>query len=149
MTLKGNGVTRADRWGKRGGGNSPATRYTKGSNNTSSREDMASGQEPALPSSTQRGTAEGEILWVSTQRHLDGTNGTRPEHGALVRHEYGLLAPEEPAGDLAAAGPQGSRDSPGDTTGTGGTNGRETGMGEQDRQRALLARDHPEDEEEE
>ena len=64
---------------------------------------------------------------VSTQRHTDNSNGARPKHGALARRKYGLLAPEDPAGDPAAAGTQGSRDIPKDITKTGGTNRRDTG----------------------
>ena len=62
--------------------------------------------------------------------------------------EYSLLVPEEPAGDPAAAGPQGIGDSPKDTMGTGGTDEGETGTGERDRQRAPLARGQLEDKEE-
>ena len=74
------------------------------------------------------------------RRHPDGTNGARPEHGALARREFGLLALEEPAGESAVAEPQGSGDSPKDTTGTGDTDGRETGTRERNGQHTLLAR---------
>ena len=59
------------------------------------------------------------------------------------------MAPEEPAGDPAAAGPQGIGESPEDTKGEGGTNGRETGTGEQNMQRAHLVCGQPENKEEE
>ena len=66
---------------------------------------MASRQDPAAPQIPHQGTAEvgkGEVI---PHRHHNGADGDRPEHGALVRHEYGLLAPEKPAGDPAAAEP--------------------------------------------
>ena len=136
VNLKGNGVPGADIQGRGGDGNSPATRDTEGSSNLSRGEEVASRQEPAAPPSPHRGTTEVEIGEVSTERHPDGA---RPKHSALARREYGLLAPAEPAGNPAAAGPQGIRDSPNDTTGTGGTYRRETGAEERNRQRVLLA----------
>ena len=66
---------------------------------------------------------------MSMQRHFNSADGARTEHVALVRRKYGLLVLEEPSGDPAAAGPQGSRNDPKDTMGTGGTNRRETGTG--------------------
>ena len=90
-----------------------------------------------------------------TQRHPNVADGTRPKHGALVRREYGLLAPEyvllepeDPAGDPANTGPQGSRDSPEDTTRIGDTDRRGTGTREQNGQRAPLAHGQLEYEEE-
>ena len=85
---------------------------------------------------------------MSTQRYYDGADGARPEHGVLARREYGLLALEDTAGDPAAAGPQGSGDNPKDTTGIGGTDGRETGAGERNGRRMPLVRGQPEKEEE-
>ena len=75
---------------------------------------------------------------MSTQRHYEGATGARPEHGVLARRDYGLLAPEELAGDPAVAGSQGSGETPKDTMGTGGTDGREMGRGERNGQRASL-----------
>ena len=43
-------------------------------------------------------------------RNTSGTNGARPEHGALAHHEYGLLAPTGLAVYPAATGDQGSWD---------------------------------------
>ena len=54
---------------------------------------MVSGQEPAVPQIPQQGTAE---VWrgvVRPHRHTDSADGARPEHGALVRRKYILLAP--------------------------------------------------------
>ena len=113
--------------------NSPFTWDTKVSTNTSRGEDMESDQEPTVPPITRRGMAEGKRVEVSMQRHPNGADSARPKHGMLARREYGFMAPEEPenpAGDPAATGPQGSGDNPEYTTGTGGTDERETGMGE-------------------
>ena len=69
---------------------------------------MASRQDPVAPHIPQRGTLEGKRGEVSTHRHTYVTDGARPEYGVLVHREYGLLSPEEPAGDPAAAETQGS-----------------------------------------
>ena len=74
----------------------------------------------ALPI-TSWGMEEGErggITMVSTQRHSDGAEVSRPEHGALSRREYDLLATEGPAGDPAVAGSQRTGDDPKENTGT-------------------------------
>ena len=84
-----------------------------------------------------------------TQKHSGSTDGTSPEHGALVRCKYGLLVPEEPAGNPATAGPQGIRDNPEDTTGKGKTDRKEMVAGGWNIQRAPLVRVQPEDKEEE
>ena len=63
------------------------------------------------------------------QRHTDGADSASPEHSVLACCKYSFLALEELTGNTVAAGTQGSRDSPEDTTGTGGTDGRETGTG--------------------
>ena len=59
VTLEGDGVPGADGQGQERDINSPSTRYTEGSSNTSRRENMSSRQEPAALLSTQRRTAEG------------------------------------------------------------------------------------------
>ena len=69
---------------------------------------------------------------MSTKRNSESS---RTKHGELARREYGLPAPEGPAVNPAAAGPQGSGDDPKDTTGTGYTGGMETGTGDRNRQR--------------
>ena len=91
---------------------------------------MASGQEKAALQCPHQGTAEGERGEVIPQWHPDSANGARPEHGTLARREYGILAPEELAGNPDAEGSQGSWDIPKDTTGTGVIEGKDTGMGE-------------------
>ena len=86
---------------------------------------------------------------MSTQRHPGGADGAKPDHGALACHRYGLLALKEPAGNPYTAGPQGSKDSPNDTMGRGDTDGRETGAGIRNGQRAILESSQTEDKEEE
>ena len=92
---------------------------------------MASGQEPAAPQSLQRGTEEVQRGEGIPQRHPNGADGARPDHGALELQKYGLLAPEEPADDPYATEPQDSRDNPKDTSETGITDKRGTETGEQ------------------
>ena len=49
-------------------------------------------------------TAADKVSAGTLTRHTAGTDGARPEHSALARRKYGLLALEEPAGDPAVAG---------------------------------------------
>ena len=102
---KGDRVSRADGRGQGGDGNSPATRDNKAIRDSSIGEEMASGPRPAPPPNPQRGMAAGRGSKVSTRSHPYGAVGARPKHGALARRENGLLAPEEPVGDPAAAEP--------------------------------------------
>ena len=98
--------------GQGGDGNYPATRDTKGSGNTSMREEMASEQDPAAPRIPQRGMVEGGRGEVKPHMHPNGASSARNKHGALSHRKYSLLEPEEPAGDSAATETQGSRDRP-------------------------------------
>ena len=82
---------------------------------------------------------------MSTQRHPGSANGAKPDHSALACHKYGLLALKEPTGNPDTVGPQGSKDSPNDTMGRRDTDGRETGAGIRNGQRAILARSQTED----
>ena len=106
---------------------------------------MESDQEPVAALNTPRGTVEVKREEVRTQRHSNGFDGARPEHGALARHKYGLL---EQTVDPAAAGTQGSKDNAEDITGTRGNNGREKGTGERNGQHAPIVHGQPEEEEE-
>ena len=134
LTLKGNKVPEMHGWGRGWNRSSSATRDTEGSAATSHREEMAIGQDPVAPLSARQGPAEvGRV--GSTQINSDGTDSARPEHSALVCRDYGLLEPEEQACDPAAAGAQGSREDPRDTTGIGETNWMETVKGERNRHR--------------
>ena len=82
-------------------------------------------------------------------KHPDCANGASPEHGALARRQYVLLAPENPAGNPAAVETQGSGEFPKATTETGNIYRRETATGEQNGQRGFLACGQLEDREEE
>ena len=100
---------------------------------------MASGTGPEVPQRPQWGMSEGGGIKVSMHRHPDIANRTRPEHGALARCKYGLLAPEEPAGDPAAAKQQDCGDSPEATMGTWGPDERAMGTGDQNGHHTLFA----------
>ena len=62
-----------------------------------------------LPRPQQGKMADNNIAGTKL-RHTAGTDGARPEHGALARREYSLLAPTGTAVDPAAAGDRGSRE---------------------------------------
>ena len=54
----------------------------------------------------QRGTGANTNSVGTKPRHTDGTDGTRPKHGALARHKYGLMALPGSAVDPADMGDQ-------------------------------------------
>ena len=60
-------------------------------------------QGSAAPLSPQQGMAASRGRKVSMHRYINGADGARPKHGALTCCKYGLVAPEEPAGNPAAA----------------------------------------------
>ena len=117
----------ADGSGQGGDGNSPANRDTQGSGHNTHGYEMASRQELTAPQIPQRGTEEGWREKARPHRHPDGANGARPKYDALSRRKYGLLAPEEPAGDPYTVEPQGSGDIPKETSETGHRDRRDTG----------------------
>ena len=139
VTPKGDRVRGADRRGRGGDRNSPATQDTEASGDSSSSKEMASGLGLVAPTSPQRGTVLGIGSKVSTHRHPNVADGARPEHGALACRKYTLLAPEEPSGDPAATEPQESGDSPEATMETGGIDVWATKTGDLNAQSALLA----------
>ena len=96
--------------------------------------------------SPQRGTAADRESSETQHRHPDGA---RTEHGALVRREYSLLAPAEPAGDPDSVGTQVSRGGYESTMGTDDQYQRATETGDGTGQRALLVRNMPVDKNEE
>ena len=100
---------------------------------------------PALPPSPQRGTATGRGSKVRPHRYLDGANGARP----ACASKYGLFSPAEPAGIPAAAEIQERGEGHKSAMGTGYQDERDTEMGGQNGQHALLARCMPEDADEE
>ena len=72
--------------------------------------------------------------------HIAGTDGARPNHGAIAHCKYGLLALRGAAVDPAAAGDQGSRDGHEATRGTSDQVRKEMEEGDKTRQHALPAR---------
>ena len=106
---------------------------------------MASGPGPAAPQRPQWGTVEGGVRKLSMHRHPNGADDSRPKHGALAHREYGLLSPEDSAGDPAAAELWDCGDCPKDTMVTGGPDKRATKNRDQNGQRALLACGQTED----
>ena len=143
VTPKGNGVPGEDGRGRGGDGNFPAIQDNKASGYISSGKEMTSKPGPAAPQIPQRGMATGRVSKVSTHRHPNRTKGARPEHGALSRRKYGLLAPYDPEDNPASAEPQELEDGQEAAMSTGVPDVRETG--DRNGQRTLLASSHPED----
>ena len=73
-------------------------------------------------------------------RHTASTDSVRPEHGALARREYGLLAPTETAVDTVDVGNQGIGDGHEATRGTADQARRETEEGDETRKNTLPVR---------
>ena len=68
-------------------------------------------------------------------------NGARPKNSMQSRRKYGILAPEEPVGDLATAGPWVRGSGHRATKGAAEQGRMDTETGDKTGQRALLARD--------
>ena len=121
MTLEGDGVTGTEKRGREGT-ETLQTLGTPWGAPTPAVERRCRANRSRRPRRVyRREKKEGERggeQQVGTQRHSDGADGARPKHSALARHEYGLLVPEEPAGDPAVARPQRSRENPKYTMGT-------------------------------
>ena len=81
----------------------------------------------AEPPRPQRSTEAYTDSAENQPRHTAGTNGARPKHGALTRHEYGFLAPAGTVVDHADAGDTGSEAGHGATTDQDGTDQEEEG----------------------
>ena len=99
---------------------------------------MGRSRRRRISHSGARRRAEGGGSELSTHRHTDGADGIRTKKGALARHKYGFLAPEEMAGDPAPAEPQDCRDAPNDTMETRVSDERAAETGDQNRHRVLL-----------
>ena len=67
---------------------------------------MAHGPKTAPPPRPQRDTVADDDSAGPQPRQSDGTDGSRPKNGVHLCREYGLLAPEEPEGGRANAGPR-------------------------------------------
>ena len=140
VTTKGEGVPGEDRRGQGGDGNPPTTRATEACRAGGRDEEKTGGPGTAAPPRPQRGMAADRDSKGARIRHTAGTDGTRTEHCALVRREYGLLVMTGPTVNPAAAGDQGSGDGHEDTRGTSEHARRETEVGDGTRQRALPVR---------
>ena len=105
----------------RGGDETPPTNRATGVQGDDNGNDESIGRpKTAALLCPQRGTAAENSRVGTPTRHISGTDGARPEHSALARRKYNLLAPTGTAVDPADAG------DPGSTAGHGAT-------GEQDR----------------
>ena len=106
VPTKGGGVPGGDGQGRGVDVNPPTTQAIKASGASGGDEGMMFGPGTAAPPIPQLGTAADKDSMGTLHRHSDGADGARPENGMELRRKYGLLAPEEPAGDPAAAGTQ-------------------------------------------
>ena len=93
------------------------------------------------------GTAADRDSKGNLHRHPDGADGARPKNGMQLRCKYGLLAPEDLAGNPDTAGTQVRGDVQEDTRRTEEQGLRPTDTGDGTVQRALLARGMLEDKE--
>ena len=111
----------------------PPTGATKAQGAGGGAEERMGRPRTVVPPRLQRGTAAvGDSVGTPT-RHTAGTAGARPEHNALARREYHLLAPTGTSVDLADAGDQASKDSHEATRGTNDQARRETEEGDKTR----------------
>ena len=113
--------TSEDGWG-RGGDKKPPTIRANWSQGGGGRDDkpMVGPRTATLPR-PQLGTAADDGSAGTPSSHTAGTGGARPEHGALVCREYGLLAPAGMVVDPADAGDTGSEAGHGATEDQNGT----------------------------
>ena len=93
MTPEGDGVPVAGGRGRGFDGNSPATLDTEANRDISSGEEIASWHDLSAPQRPHQGTTESGGSKVITHRNTNGADGARPDHVALARREYSLLAP--------------------------------------------------------
>ena len=98
----------------------------------------------AAPPRPQRGMVVDGDRAGPEQRQSNSANGTRPENGMYSRREYSILAPEDPTGGPATAGPPNKRGRRWGHKGDGRPRADADVDGDGDRgetgQRALLAR---------
>ena len=86
----------------------------------------------------KRDIAAGDGSAENRPRHTAGTDGARPEHGAVSRRKYGSLAPAGTAVNQPDTGERGNKACHGATTEQDGTDPEEEG--DETLQRALPAR---------
>ena len=109
---------------------------------------MAHSPRTTAPPRPQRDKAADNDSTGPQPWQSNGTNGNSPKNGMHPRREYGLLAPEEPEGGRANAGPRARGDRHGSTRVTVEKGRTETPMEAETGQCALLARGMQEDGEE-
>ena len=140
VTTKGEGVPGNDGRGRGGDRIPPTTRATE-ARRAGGRDEERMGRPRMAPLlCPQRGTEADTDSAGPLLRHTVSTNGARPEHCMLARHEYGLLALMGAAIGPADAGYQGSGDGHEATRRTADQAWRETQEGGGTRKRALPAR---------
>ena len=110
VTTTGKGIPREDGRGQGGDENPPTTRATGAQGNSDGEDESMGGLRMAAPLRPQRGTAADNGSAGNPTRYTAGTDSARPEHGALVRRKYGLLAPMGTEVDTADVGDPGSED---------------------------------------
>ena len=138
VTTKGEGVPEDDGRGRGEDRNPPTTRATEARGAGGSDEERMGSLRTAPPPHPQRGTEADTDSVGTLPRHTSGTNGFRPEHGALARRKYGLLVPTGTAVDPANTGYKGSGDGHEATRRTFDQAQRETEEGGRTRQRGML-----------
>ena len=144
VDTEGNGETGEDGQWQGGDGNPLTTRASADSGADGGNDGMARRPRTA-PLPRPSGTAVDDDSAGPLPRQSDGA---RPENGMHPRREYGLLAPEEPEGGRANAGPRARGDCHGSTRVTVEKGRTETPMEAETGQCALLARGMQEDGEE-
>ena len=120
VPTKGEGVLGEDRRGRGGDGNPPTTRATEAQGLGGGAKERMGGPRMVAPPHPQQDMAADIKIAGTLLMHTAGTDSVRPEHGALTRHKYGLLAPIWTVVDPAAAGYQGSGNIHEATRGTAG-----------------------------
>ena len=108
VTTTGEEKPRKDGRGWGGDNTPPTTQATKAQGAGGGYDTCMGGPRTAPPPHPQKGTAEDNCRAGTLTRHTVGTDGARPEHGALACREYGLLAPTVMVVNLANMGDPGS-----------------------------------------
>ena len=138
VPTEGDGVLGEDGREWVGDGNPPTTRATESGRASSSDEGMTIRPAKEVPPSPQQCTTVDRDRAGTLHRHSNGAENARPKNGMQLRRKYGLLEPEEPTGDPAAAGTQVRGGGHGATSGVDGQGWGETETGDGTGQRALL-----------
>ena len=112
MKTTGEGKPGEDGRGRVGDEHPPTTQATGAQGASGGADEWMGGLRTATPPLPQRGMAADNDSTGTPTRHNYGTDGARPENGALAHRKYGLLAPEDPASNSAAVETQGIGDSP-------------------------------------